>query len=150
MPVMAPAEGRCLIDVAALPTFLSPFTWRVVAHLTDSYQIEDVDVLDRRFRSDPLPSEALWRRAVRFPNAATPITAEAARSPIVRIFLGFSRMPDARVSPESSGGALVEWTDLRFLNGPLTARGRGRLAAPFTASVRLDADNRIVDERLGP
>jgi membrane-bound metal-dependent hydrolase YbcI (DUF457 family) len=144
------APGRCLIEVAALPTFLSPFSWRVVAHSSDSYQIEDVNLLDRRFRTDALPSEALWRRAVRFPNTWTPVTADAARARTAQIFLGFSRMPAPRMSVDATGAASVEWTDLRFLTGPLMSRPRPRLATPFTVTVRLDADQRIIGERLGP
>jgi membrane-bound metal-dependent hydrolase YbcI (DUF457 family) len=148
-PISA-TPGRCLIDVAALPTFLSPFSWRVVARLSDSYQIEDVNLLDRRFRTDAPPSEALWRRAVRFPNIWTPITAEAAQARTAQIFLGFSRLPAARVSVDAIGTTSVQWTDLRFLTGPLTPRSRARAATPFTATVRFDADQRIIGERVGP
>ena len=61
------AVHRCLVEIAAIPTFLSPFRWQVVARLSDSYQTLDLDLMDARL-SDPAAVNgplALWRAAAR-------------------------------------------------------------------------------------
>jgi hypothetical protein len=46
-----PADGRrCLVELAAMPSFTSPFKWRIIAQLSNAYEIHDIDLLDRRFR----------------------------------------------------------------------------------------------------
>jgi len=149
-PVAVPPTGRrCLVEFAALPTFLSPFQWRVVAHLSNSYEIHDVDVLDRRFLGPPAPSEVLWRTALRVPNQWTPAVTEAAKAPTARLFLGFSRFPDARAVIGADGATTVRWTDMRFSDGLFAPNQAPARPAPFNVTVRLSADNRIVAEGMG-
>jgi hypothetical protein len=144
-----PTGRRCLVEFAALPTFLSPFQWRVVAHLSNAYEIHDVDILDRRFLGLPPPSEVLWRRALRVPNQWTPAVIEAAKAPTARLFLGFSRFPDARAIVGSDGATTVRWTDMRFSDGLFGPNQGPARPAPFNVTVRLSTDNRIVAEGLG-
>ena len=66
----APAGHRCLVEIAAIPTFLSPFRWRVLAQMSNAYEIRDMNVLDPRLR-DPA-SDVSWRVRVRYPNLWTP------------------------------------------------------------------------------
>jgi len=47
----APAGHRCLVEIAAIPTFLSPFRWRVLAQMSNAYEIRDMNVLDPRLRA---------------------------------------------------------------------------------------------------
>jgi hypothetical protein len=149
-PVAVPPTGRrCLVEFAALPTFLSPFQWRVVAHLSNAYEIHDVDILDRRFLGPPAPSEVLWRTALRVPNQWTPAVAEAAKAPTARLFLGFSRFPDARAVIGADGATTVRWTDMRFSDGLFTPNQAPARPAPFNVTVRLSTDNRIVAEEMG-
>ena len=149
-PVAVPPTGRrCLVEFAALPTFLSPFQWRVVAHLSNAYEIHDVDILDRRFLGPPAPSEVLWRTALRVPNQWTPAVTEAAKAPTARLFLGFSRFPDARAVIGADGATTVRWTDMRFSDGLFAPNQGPTRPAPFNVTVRLSADNRIVAEEMG-
>jgi hypothetical protein len=53
--------SRCLADLAAIPTFLSPFKWRLVAQLSNAYELHDIDVLDAAWRRPPEAGEAPWR-----------------------------------------------------------------------------------------
>jgi hypothetical protein len=50
-PVPSPAATgrRCLVEIAAIPTFMSPFDWRIVAQMSNSYEIHDVNILDGGF-----------------------------------------------------------------------------------------------------
>ena len=126
-----PGARQCLVEIAAVPTFLSPFRWRVVAHLSTAYEVQEVNLLDRRFRTAPPPSEALWRLALRWPNQWTPVVARAAMAPAGQTFLGFARFPDARTFVDPDGATTVLWTDMRFVPGPTgaqTARAGARSA----------------------
>lgn len=139
-PRTVPSSGGsdpCTVDTAALPTFLSPFQWRVIAQLSDAYEIYDVDVLDSR-----LPA------AARVPNHWTPIVLEAATTRTARSLLGFARLPQARVSADSSGGSTVVFTDMRFVTG-LADPQMPRRSALFLVTVTFSSDHKIVEERLG-
>jgi membrane-bound metal-dependent hydrolase YbcI (DUF457 family) len=149
-PVSVESTGRrCLVEFAALPTFLSPFQWRVVAHLSNAYEIHDVDILDRRFFVQVPPSEVLWRTVLRVPNQWTPAVTEAAKAPTAQLFLGFSRFPNARAVIGADGATTVRWTDLRFSDGQFAPNQGPTRPAPFNVTVRLSADNRIVAEGMG-
>jgi len=145
-----PATGsRCLIEVAAMPSFFSPFRWRLIAQMSNAYELHDVDVLDARLRRPPEPGEAPWRVNVRYPNQWTPAVRMAAAAPIPRVFLGFSRFPAARwLRDPRTGETTVRWTDMRFATG-LTIDQRAR-AGLFGATVRLDRDGALLEQRLGP
>jgi membrane-bound metal-dependent hydrolase YbcI (DUF457 family) len=146
-PAAAPAS-RCLVELAAMPTFLSPFKWRLIAHLSNAYEMHDVDVLDGRLRRPAEAGEAPWRLAIRYPNQWNETVAAAAAAPLAQTFLGFSRFPAARwiVDPKT-GIATVRWTDMRFAAGPLDQRtGRGNL---FMVTVRVGAGGGILDAQLG-
>ncbi len=166
--ILPPPGGvRCLIEIAAIPTFASPFAWRVIAQTSSSYELQDVNVLSRRFLAPAPEPEVLWRLSSRYPNQWTPAAVTAASSQVGQVFLGFSRFPSARSFGEPSGAATVQFSDVRFSGtGPLrpgsgggvagaAGRGRGRGSPPappsiFTATIRLDAHGRVIDQRLGP
>lgn len=143
------AGSRCLVEMAAMPTFVSPFRWRLIAHLSNAYEIHDINLLDRRFRSPASSSEALWRVTLRFPNNWTPPVMRAAQSRLGRVFLGFSRFPSARVLVAADGSATVRWSDMRFVGGLFTLDQPVRRPPPFTAVVQIGADGRITGEQLG-
>ncbi len=137
---------RCLVEVAAIPTFLSPFRWQIIARLSDAYQTLDLHLL----RDPGTPGDAIaapWRTAVHHPDQWTPIVLRAAESDLGRVFLGFSRFPATSSTLHEDHSATVSWTDLRFAN----TLGR-RPAAPrgmFSALVTLAPDGRVVGEQLG-
>ena len=121
-------DGSCLVETAAIPTFLSPFEWRVIARLPDAYQVYDVDVLDPGRRT------AAWT-----PNQWPPVVIDAARTRAATALLGFSRFPHARVTTDPAGVPLVRFTDMRFAElvdrQPPAARSE-----MFTVVVRMPAD----------
>jgi membrane-bound metal-dependent hydrolase YbcI (DUF457 family) len=140
--------SRCLVELAAMPTFLSPFKWRLIARLSNAYELHDLDVLDRRLRRPAEVGEAPWRLTVRYPDQWNPTVRAAAAAPLAQTFLGFSRFPAARwIVDQETGVATVRWTDMRFVAGPIDQRTtRGNL---FTATVRLGPDGRLLDAKLG-
>jgi inner membrane protein len=149
-PPLDPSGNRCLVEIAALPTFLSPFRWRVIAQLSNAYEIHDIDLLDERFRGSDSDSEAMRRLTLRFPNQSSPSIARATTTRLGRVFLDFSRFPAARwVVDDKTRIATVRWTDMRFAGGVLTLEQPVRRPDPFTAVVRIDPEGRILDERLG-
>ncbi len=145
-----PVPGRrCLVEIAAMPTFVSPFKWRVIAHLSNAYEIHELDLLDARVRGASPAAENLWRVTLRFPNNWMPRVTQAAATDLGRVFLGFSRFPSARAFTDPSGATTVRWSDMRFAGGILTLDQPVRRPDPFTATVHIGADGRVDGERLG-
>jgi inner membrane protein len=142
------AVHRCLIETAAIPTFVSPFQWQVVARLSDSYQTLDLDLLDvRSADSGGSGPSAPWRAAVRYPDQWTPAVLRAAHSRVGRVFLGFSRFPAARSVLNDDNTATVSWTDMRFAGAPTPVpRPRSGL---FTATVTVGPGGQVLREQLG-
>jgi inner membrane protein len=141
--------SRCLVEIAAMPTFLSPFRWRVIAHLSNAYELHDIDLLDGRFRTPAPDSEVLWRTTLRFPNVWTPPVFRAAETRLGRVYLGFSRFPAARAYVDPTGTATVRWSDMRFVGGFLALDQPVRRPDPFNAVVRIGPDGQVIDEHLG-
>ncbi len=149
-PPAAPVIGsRCLAEVAAMPSFFSPFRWRLIAAMSNAFELHDVDVLDARLRRPLQPGEAPSRIAVRYPNQWNDAVRTAAAARIPQVFLGFSRFPAARSFTDSrTGETTVRWTDMRFAAG-LTIDQRVGRASLFTVTVRLDKNGRVLDQELG-
>jgi len=64
------ADGRrCLVEIAAMPSFTSPFRWRIIARTSNAYEMHDIDLVDQRARDDDDESEsgsgAPWRLTLR-------------------------------------------------------------------------------------
>jgi membrane-bound metal-dependent hydrolase YbcI (DUF457 family) len=138
---------RCLVEVAAFPTFTSPFQWRLLAQLSNGYEIRDVDLLRRSgVSSEPLSTRTL---SVRVPNQWTPAVIRAAETATARRFLGFSRFPAARSVVSGDGTATVRWSDLRFIQGSLDDPSQFRRGL-FSVTVVIGPDGKILEERLGP
>jgi hypothetical protein len=142
-------EGRCLLEIAALPSFTSPFRWRLVAQLPGAYETREIDVLALRMRPAPAGPEAPWRLVQRHPSRWTPAALQAATAHTAQIFLGFSRFPAARSFEEPDGSTTVTWSDMRFVMGPPRTRADRQRAGFFSATVRVGADGTILQERLG-
>jgi membrane-bound metal-dependent hydrolase YbcI (DUF457 family) len=140
---------RCLVEIAALPTFLSPFDWRIVAQTSNSFEIHDVNLLDRRSRQDFGASNGFWRQTLRYPNIWTDDVLRAAAMPGGRTFLGFSRFAAARTVHDAAGAATVRFTDIRFVGGPAVVDQPVRRVQPFTLTIRFDAAGRPLSEQLG-
>jgi len=150
LPATVPGgASRCLADLAAMPTFLSPFKWRLIARLSNAYELHDVDVLDSTLRRPAEAGEAPWRVTVRYPDQWTPMVKTAAAAPVAQTFLGFSRYPAARwVADPQTGVVTVRWTDMRFAGG-MALDQRVVQGNIFGATVRLAPDGAVLAEQLG-
>jgi hypothetical protein len=146
--ILPAGSGKpCLIEVAAVPAPLSPFRWRVIAALSNGYDLHELDVLDARLQRPAEPGEAFWRRSVRYPNQWTAATFKAAATPSARRYLGFSRFPAARTFVDPSGTATVRWSDMRFAGGVFSLAPNGQRGADrLTFLVRLAPDGRVIEE----
>lgn len=143
----APAGSRCLVGLAATPTFLSPFRWRVIAQFANAYEIQDVDLLDAQTGATPGPGGT--RRTVRYPNVWTAAVDKAAATRTAQMFLGFARFPAARAFLDRGGVATVRWLDVRFVGGPVRLDRPVEALGPFVVTVRIGADGQM-EERMGP
>ena len=139
------AASRCVIEIAAIPEFLSPFRWRLVAHLSNGYEVRTLDLLADRTRE---PASQVRLVSMHYPNVWTPTIQQAANAGVAQVFLGFSRFPAARAVVDADGVATVRWTDLRF-DADIARGVRERAPNLFGATVQLDASGRILRERLG-
>jgi membrane-bound metal-dependent hydrolase YbcI (DUF457 family) len=135
-PSLAKVDGTCVSDLAALPSFFSPFQWRVIARLPDAYNEYEIDILDTDLRHGVAPAAA----ATRVPNVWTPVVAEAASTPRVQSLLRFSRLPLARVVTDPAGGVTVTFNDMRFAAGIANPRLQARRTALFTVTVKMDGN----------
>jgi membrane-bound metal-dependent hydrolase YbcI (DUF457 family) len=149
VPPMPASGRRCLIELAAMPTFLSPFDWRIIAQMSNAYEIHDLNVLDSRFQEPQVNSAVFWRRVLRYPNIWTPAVVQAAATPLGQIFLGFSRFPAARSATDSNGASTIRFTDVRFVGGPIGVEQSIRRVQPFTATIRFDVSGRLLSSQLG-
>jgi membrane-bound metal-dependent hydrolase YbcI (DUF457 family) len=140
---------RCLIEMAAMPDLGSPFRWRLIAQLSNAYEIRDVNLLDAVFRT-PSGAGAMWRLTLTYPNQWTPAVVQAAGTRVAQAFLGFSRFPAARSFVDRDAVTTVRWTDVRFSAGPRPPGAPSdSVANLFTATVRIAAGGRILDAQLG-
>jgi hypothetical protein len=117
--------------------------------MSNAYEIHDINVLDQRFREPEDGADVPWRTTLRYPNIWTATVQHAATTNLGQVFLGFSRFPAARSATDAHGATTVRWTDMRFTGSPLALDGGQRGASPFTATVRLDADGRVIGQSLG-
>jgi inner membrane protein len=141
------APPHCLIEMAAMPGFMSPFSWRLIAQLSNGYELHDLDLLGdvggARNGTDRT------RSSVRYPNQWTPAVMRAAQSHVAQVLLGFSRFPAARSYVDDKGNATVRWSDMRFVASPIGDR-RPVNSNLFSVLVRLDPAGQIVEAKLGP
>lgn len=153
------AEGgtkRCLVELAAMPSFTSPFEWRLVARMSNAYEMRDVNLVDARLRRPPLETEAMWRLSRHYPNMWTPVTQAAAGTRVAQIFLGFSRFPQARTTSDQQNVTTVRFEDMRFTAprslgpGASWRRESDELPNLFTVIVRVGPAGEILEQKLGP
>lgn len=132
-----PSRGHggpsCLMDVAAMPDFVSPFRWRVIARFSDAYEVRVME-LGKPGAGTPAPRAPL----LRVDDPWTPMIARASATRVAQVFLGFSRFPAVVTVIEPGGRTRVRWTDLRFL------------PAAFRTTVEFAPDGTLMGERLEP
>jgi membrane-bound metal-dependent hydrolase YbcI (DUF457 family) len=129
--------GMCL-QAAALPSFLSPLSWRLVRQQADGYDIRDYTIGRGTTAQVFLPSQHdTW-------------VARARTSPTGRVFFGFSRFPAIRSAMLPDGTRRVRAMDVRFLGPPPRALEPDPQArAPFVMTVDVADDGTLRSERLG-
>jgi membrane-bound metal-dependent hydrolase YbcI (DUF457 family) len=140
----AQAATPCLVEIAAIPTFLSPFRWQAIARLTDGYRTLDLDLLARGSAGR---TGAAWHEAVHYPDQWTPAVDRAADTPLGHVFLDFSRFPATSATLHPDRSSTVSWTDLRFVAAPIPRSQTRR--SMFTALVTLAPDGTVLKQRLG-
>ena len=133
-----------------MPTFTSPFRWRVIAQMSNAYEIHDIDLLNKEFTDAESASEAPWRLTLRYPNVWTPAVTQAAATHLGQKFLAFSRFPAARTAIDPRGVATVRFTDVRFVGGVTGLDQPAPRGGLFTATIRIDPDGRVIEQFLGP
>ena len=145
-----PTTGsRCLIEVAAMPSSFSPFRWRLIAEMSNAFELNDIDVLDARLRRPLEAGEAPWRIGVRYPNQWNADVRTAATASIPQVFLGFSRFPAARAFTDPrTDETTVRWIDMRFAAG-LTLDQRVGRSNLFSVTVQLDQNGHVIAQKLG-
>jgi membrane-bound metal-dependent hydrolase YbcI (DUF457 family) len=148
-PSARDAGRRCLLEIAALPTFASPFHWRLVAQLSNAYETRDIGLIGLALRRRSGAPEAPWRLVRRYPNHWPPVAAQASTARTAQLFLGFSRFPVVSTGRGRDGATTVTWTDLRFTTGPPVGRVDDRRGGFFTAAVVVGPEGGIVQERVG-
>jgi inner membrane protein len=135
-PDAAGSGARASCRAIAIPTFLSPFEWRVIWSHDGHYEVADLNLLE----------PASIGRRVRVSVERGAWTERAAQGAVARTFLGFARVSSARVEAGATGGARVVFRDLRFARGPIDRLETAPSA--FTMTSVLDARGDIVSERL--
>jgi inner membrane protein len=124
----AQLSGRQVRRIAALPSPVDPFSWRVVADTGDAYWIGPISLRAR--------SALLLRRQKLAEDEAVARARQA--SEVASVFLDFSTFPWLEVQ-RSDAGTEVVWTDLRF-------ERPGRAA--FEARVLVGPDGAIRSQRF--
>jgi membrane-bound metal-dependent hydrolase YbcI (DUF457 family) len=131
------APATCL-QAAALPTFVSPFEFRVVRRYAGGYELSARDLLAGA------RTAGLWIDAEGGPDVE-----RAAATRTGRVFLDFSRFPAAGVREGPGGESIVRFIDLRFMGTPFKLDASPQPRAPSAMTVRLDRTGRVVFEQLG-
>ena len=151
VPSMRADGRRCLVEIAALPTFSSPFDWRIVAQTSNAFELHDINVLDRRYQESDAGAEEghFWRQAIRYPEcldrSGQAGRRDTPRSASSSVSHGFRRR--ARRTTRRAPRRSVSRTCDSSGPGPLDERGRA--SQLFTATIRFDAQGRVVSETLG-
>jgi len=121
------------IEAAALPTFLSPFTWRIIRRQSNGYELSDRRVFgqSRTNQSVWLPSDNGDAERVRPTRPG-------------RVYLDFARFPIAELMGRSPSLTTVRLSDARFVVMPVNIRGVAA-SARLSVIITVDASGRIVD-----
>lgn len=147
-------SSDCATELVAIPDFLSPFRWRVIARSRGEYRAADLNLA-----AAPWALFDAWRESgrrlvhesgvTRVPNDWNSIVRTAAAAPSAQTFLGFSRLPAVQLSVEPDGSAVVRWVDLRFFRDMDDVQDAVRKSL-FGATVVIDGSGHVVRHELGP
>jgi membrane-bound metal-dependent hydrolase YbcI (DUF457 family) len=141
-------QGGCLVELAAIPGFNSPFRWRVIARLSDAYVIRSINVLERAQRRAGEQSRTA-SEALHVTNQWTSDAMRAALTNVGQVFLGFSRFPAVHATV-LDGEALVQWDDMRFRTRRTVVTPNRTRGSLFTATVRISRHGEVIEQELAP
>ncbi len=126
------------VRVSAYPKWVDPFHWYGVVETPAFFALAPVDTLAPEV--DPE-----GRMQMRYKPEETPITLAAKKSYLGRVFLDWAQYPITETEELASGGYVVRFQDLRYVELPDAMRGsRGRRA--LGAAVKLDKNRRVVGD----
>ncbi len=132
------AEPGTCVEAAALPTFFSPFTWRIIRRQPNDYELSD-----RRLFESVVTVEST--------RLVTDSGSEVHRVRTIRpgrVYLDFARFPIAQVSAHTDTRTTVRLFDARFVAVP-SFRQDGATNARLSVVVTFDESGRILEERFG-
>ena len=136
---LAPATGSGVcVEAAALPTFLSPFTWRAIRRQSNGYELSD-----RRLFGQPPTLQSAW-----LPSDSGDVDRVRATRP-GRVYLDFARFPIAELVSRTPSLTTVRLFDARFVVMAANARGTPA-SARLSVIITMDASGRIVEQHFGP
>jgi inner membrane protein len=133
-------NGAEPVRVSAYPKWIDPFHWYGVVETSAFFVLAPVDSIGPEV--DPKGEEE-----IRYKPEETPVTLAAKNSYLGRVYLDWAQYPvlQSEPLPESTGGYLVHFEDLRYRQmSSAINRNRGRGA--LTATVMLDKNLRVVGD----
>ena len=132
------AKPDSCVEVAALPTFFSPFTWRIIRQYPNEYELSDRSVLRER------PPAGTSRLV----SDGGPDVLRARTTRAGRVYFDFARFPIAKISAPAPDLTTVRLLDARFLMVPAGVR-EASTRARLSVVVTFDGSGRVVDQRFG-
>ena len=137
VPSPPPRTGtRCLVEIAAMPTFMSPFSWRIIAHCRTPTRSATSICSTARFRTADATPRAV-AMTLRYPEFWTPAVWHRGRDAARPGRFSGSRASRPRDRPSiGTATTTVRWTDMRFAARSRRGDQVGR-ARLFTAVVRI-------------
>lgn len=129
--------------VSAFPTYINPFHWYGVVETPAFFALAPVDSLEPEVDPD-------GRMQIRYKPEETPVTIEAKKSYIGRVYLDWAQYPvtETEQVETGEGGYVVRFQDLSYVQLP-DAFGRSRGGHALSASVKLDKNLRVVGDVYG-
>ncbi len=131
------APDACL-EAAALPTFFSPFTWRIIRRQAGDYELSDRNVL----------GTAPAFQSIRLTSDSGPDVVRVRATRPGRVYLDFARFPIAQVPERTGTLTTVRLFDARFVAMRSLSQD-GATNARLSVVVTVDESGRIVSERFG-
>jgi hypothetical protein len=127
------------IQAAALPTFLSPFSWRTVRQYPNGYELSERNVL-----RGAVPVPSIW-----MPAETGPAISRARATRTGQVFLDFSRFPSSHVVARGPNELTVRVVDVRFLGTLLRLAPDPQARVPAIMTVTLNGSGKVLREKLG-
>jgi membrane-bound metal-dependent hydrolase YbcI (DUF457 family) len=126
------------IEAAALPTFFSPLTWRIVRQHSRFYELSDRTI----------GAESAQVPAMRLENENSPDVLRVRQTRAGTVYFNFARFPIAHVSKSTPTLTTVRLFDARFI-AMLSTREDAATNARLSVVVTLDESGRVVHQRFG-